>query len=49
MQTPPNIQAADAARTAPVVLISDKLSPTAVDIFRERGIEVRYEPDLGKD
>ncbi len=49
MQTTPNIQAADAARTAPVVLISDKLSPTAVDIFRERGIEVRYEPDLGKD
>ena len=37
------------ARTAPVVLISDNLSPTAVDILRKRGIEVRYEPDLGKD
>ncbi|WP_018700401.1 phosphoglycerate dehydrogenase [Amorphus coralli] len=34
---------------APKVLISDKLSPTAVDIFRNRGIEVTYEPDLGKD
>jgi len=35
--------------TKPVVLISDQLSPTAVDIFRERGVEVRYEPNLGKD
>ncbi|MDQ0313975.1 phosphoglycerate dehydrogenase [Amorphus orientalis] len=34
---------------APKVLISDKLSPTAVDIFKNRGIEVTYEPDLGKD
>lgn len=34
---------------APKVLISDQLSPTAVDIFRNRGIEVTYEPDLGKD
>ena len=33
----------------PKVLISDKLSPKAVDIFKARGIEVDYEPDLGKD
>lgn len=33
----------------PTVLISDKLSPLAVDIFRNRGIETIYEPDLGKD
>ena len=34
---------------APKVLVSDKLSPTAVQIFRNRGIEVDFEPDLGKD
>ncbi|WP_274423091.1 phosphoglycerate dehydrogenase [Chelativorans sp. YIM 93263] len=34
---------------APRVLVSDKLSPTAVDIFKQHGIEVDYEPDLGKD
>ncbi|SFT33595.1 phosphoglycerate dehydrogenase [Sedimentitalea nanhaiensis] len=34
---------------APKVLVSDKLSPTAVQIFRDRGIEVDFEPDLGKD
>ncbi len=34
---------------APRVLISDKLSPTAVQIFRDRGVEVDYQPDLGKD
>ena len=33
----------------PKILISDKLSPTAVDIFKERGLEVVYEPGLGKD
>ena len=33
----------------PKVLISDKLSPTAVKIFEDRGIEVDYQPDLGKD
>ncbi|MEM9222236.1 MAG: phosphoglycerate dehydrogenase [Pseudomonadota bacterium] len=33
----------------PTVLISDKLSPLAVDIFKDRGIDTRYEPDLGKD
>ena len=34
---------------APKVLISDKLSETAVNVFRERGVEVTFEPDLGKD
>lgn len=34
---------------APKVLISDKLSPTAVQIFRDRGLEVDFQPDLGKD
>ncbi|ODN68572.1 phosphoglycerate dehydrogenase [Methylobrevis pamukkalensis] len=33
----------------PRVLISDKLSPTAVQIFKDRGVEVDYLPDLGKD
>ena len=33
----------------PRVLVSDKLSETAVQIFRDRGIEVDYLPDLGKD
>ncbi|MEL6791585.1 MAG: phosphoglycerate dehydrogenase [Pseudomonadota bacterium] len=33
----------------PTVLISDKLSETAVNIFRERGVDVDYQPDLGKD
>ncbi|WP_350335152.1 phosphoglycerate dehydrogenase [Coralliovum pocilloporae] len=34
---------------APRVLISDKLSETAVQIFRDRGIDVDFQPDLGKD
>ncbi|MDJ0826208.1 MAG: phosphoglycerate dehydrogenase [Rhodobacter sp.] len=34
---------------APKVLVSDKLSETAVQIFRNRGIEVDFRPDLGKD
>ena len=33
----------------PKVLVSDKLSETAVQIFRDRGVEVDFEPDLGKD
>ncbi|MEM8770497.1 MAG: phosphoglycerate dehydrogenase [Pseudomonadota bacterium] len=33
----------------PKVLISDKLSETAVNIFKERGVNVDYQPDLGKD
>ncbi len=31
------------------VLISDKLSPTAVQILKDRGVEVDYQPDLGKE
>lgn len=31
------------------VLVSDKLSPSAIAIFRGHGIEVDYLPDLGKD
>ncbi|MGI9425373.1 MAG: phosphoglycerate dehydrogenase [Hyphomicrobiaceae bacterium] len=31
------------------VLISDKLSEAAVGIFRDRGLDVTFEPDLGKD
>jgi D-3-phosphoglycerate dehydrogenase / 2-oxoglutarate reductase len=34
---------------APKVLISDKLSDAAVQIFRDRGIEVDFRPELGKD
>ncbi|OYW62634.1 MAG: phosphoglycerate dehydrogenase [Bosea sp. 12-68-7] len=35
--------------TAPKVLISDALSPAAVQIFRDRGIDVTFDPHLGKD
>ena len=31
------------------VLISDALSPAAVAIFKERGLEVEFQPNLGKD
>ena len=34
---------------APKILVSDALSETAVQIFRDRGVEVDYMPDLGKD
>jgi D-3-phosphoglycerate dehydrogenase / 2-oxoglutarate reductase len=34
---------------APRVLISDSLSATAVDIFRQRGIDVDFQPKLGAD
>ncbi|MBR9650045.1 phosphoglycerate dehydrogenase [Thalassovita aquimarina] len=33
----------------PKVLVSDKLSETAVQIFRDRGIDVDFLPDVGKD
>ena len=33
----------------PRVLVSDKLSPTAVQIFKDRGVDVDYLPDLGTD
>ena len=34
---------------APKVLISDALSPAAVQIFKDRGIEVDFQPNLGKN
>lgn len=34
---------------APKVLISDELSPAAVQIFKDRGLEVDFQPQLGKD
>ncbi len=33
----------------PKVLISDALSPAAVQIFKDRGIDVDFQPELGKD
>ena len=38
-----------APTTQPKVLVSDKLSETAVQIFRDKGIDVTFAPDLGKD
>jgi D-3-phosphoglycerate dehydrogenase len=37
------------AMTAPKVLISDSLSPAAVQIFKDRGIAVDFQPKLGAD
>ncbi len=34
---------------APRVLISDALSPAAVQIFKDRGIDVDFQPGLGKE
>src|SRR5210317_436311 len=34
---------------APKVLVSDELSETAVQIFKDRGIDVDFMPELGKD
>jgi D-3-phosphoglycerate dehydrogenase len=42
-------QQPDRIEKMPRVLVSDKLSPTAVQIFKDRGVEVDYRPDLGKD
>ncbi len=33
----------------PNVLVSDELSPRAVEIFRERGIDVDFKPGLKPD
>ncbi len=33
----------------PKVLVSDKISPAAIDIFKREGVEVDYLPDVGKD
>jgi len=38
-----------AVTAMPKVLISDALSPAAVQIFKDRGIEVDFQPALGKD
>ncbi|MEO8530991.1 MAG: phosphoglycerate dehydrogenase, partial [Deltaproteobacteria bacterium] len=35
--------------TKPKVLVSDELSETAVQIFRDRGVDVDYLPKIGKD
>jgi D-3-phosphoglycerate dehydrogenase / 2-oxoglutarate reductase len=37
------------ASNTPKVLISDALSPAAVQIFKDRGVEVDFQPNLGKD
>src|SRR5262249_54517021 len=34
---------------SPKVLISDALSPAAVQIFKDRGVEVDFQPKLGAD
>lgn len=33
----------------PKVLVSDKISPAAIEIFKSNGVEVDYLPDVGKD
>ncbi len=33
----------------PKIVISDKLSPLAVDIFKQRGLDVVFDPDLAKN
>src|SRR3954468_20431737 len=35
--------------TKPKVLISDALSPAAVQIFKDRGVDADFQPNLGKD
>ncbi|MEO0754299.1 MAG: phosphoglycerate dehydrogenase, partial [Pseudomonadota bacterium] len=35
--------------TTPKVLIADSLSPAAVDIFKQRGLDVDVKPGLSKD
>ncbi len=39
----------ESSHNMPKVLISDALSPAAVQIFKDRGIEVDFQPALGKD
>ncbi len=34
---------------APKVLVSDKLSQSAVELFKQRGVDVDFLPDVGKD
>ena len=33
----------------PKVLVSDNLSSSALKVFQDRGIQVDFEPELGKD
>ncbi len=42
-------QTGQAIAMAPRVLISDALSPAAVQIFKDRGVEVDFQPKLGAD
>jgi D-3-phosphoglycerate dehydrogenase len=48
LRAPPESQGQDQTMT-PRVLISDALSPAAVQIFKDRGVEVDFQPNLGKD
>src|SRR6202000_1407087 len=43
------VQQRNAPMSKPKVLISDALSPAAVQIFKDRGVEVDFQPNLGKD
>jgi D-3-phosphoglycerate dehydrogenase len=45
----PKSKISGAQTMAPKVLISDELSDAAVQIFKDRGIEVDFQPKLGKD
>jgi D-3-phosphoglycerate dehydrogenase len=45
----PNQHFSTSDTMAPRVLISDALSPAAVQIFKDRGVEVDFQPNLGKD
>ena len=38
-----------ATEQKPLVLVSDALSETAIEIFKERGVDVDFQPKLGKD
>src|SRR5437764_13456949 len=46
---PPHTHGNQEPAMAPRVLISDALSPAAVQIFKDRGIEVDFQPKLGAD
>jgi D-3-phosphoglycerate dehydrogenase / 2-oxoglutarate reductase len=45
----PERHADQPAQTAPRVLISDDLSEQAVEVLRQRGLEVDFWPELGRD
>src|SRR5689334_12334545 len=46
---PPHPGEGEGSKQMPNVLISDALSPAAVQIFKDHGIEVDFQPNLGKD